>query len=163
MRLKKKTEDSEAYYQLAINEYNRSIEMFHNRREFSAIIVGACSIVIALAGTVITSLKVGEVWKLYFNISMFLALASFLISVLSSFGILWPWWYLEVDPWMTIKAYEQKEWRLEEVAEELFIATNFNRRRLKRLEPLMKVSIISMCIGLIFLVFVVIFFLLGYT
>jgi hypothetical protein len=50
--VERKSEYSEAYFSLALNEYNRSVEMFHKLRERSAIVVSADMVVMTLVGMV---------------------------------------------------------------------------------------------------------------
>jgi hypothetical protein len=83
--------NSKAYFSLALNEYNRSVEMFHKLRERSAIVVSADMVVMTLVGMVAaTPMKIEGSWRLCLVALTFLMLVCFLISALSLFKAIWP-------------------------------------------------------------------------
>jgi hypothetical protein len=47
--------DTELYYQLAINEYNRSAEMFQRLREHASLILGVNALILTLVSTILST------------------------------------------------------------------------------------------------------------
>jgi hypothetical protein len=150
--VERKSEYSEAYFSLALNEYNRSVEMFHRLRERSAIVVSADMVVMTLVGMVAaTPMKIEGSWRLCLVALTFLMLVCFLISALSSFKAIWPQWWVEISPEEVIESYSEGEWRSEEVARELLKAASLNRRIERGFEKWISTSIVATCLGLVLL------------
>ncbi|MCC6019098.1 MAG: hypothetical protein LM601_08700 [Candidatus Verstraetearchaeota archaeon] len=146
--------DIELYYQLAINEYGRSAEMFYRLREHASVILGVDALILTLVSTILSTSLSRNLNKTSIPFYLvILGILCFLISVSFVLSIFWPrrWDILLVSPEGIIKLYKQGELKKEDVAEELLIIAHINMGSVRRHSIKMKISIITTWFGLIFL------------